>query len=720
MIIEQKGSELINSQEFKTSNFGVDEEDMPFLISLLRDKIYSDKMAAVIREYGTNAVDAHIEAGCPEKPFSVTLPTQLNQEFKVRDFGLGMSFEKIDKLYTKYCKSTKRNSNDANGALGLGCKAGFAYGDNFVVVSYFGGKKSTYNIVAGPDGSGQALLLDESDTKEPAGVEIIIPVPDHEITEFNKKAASIYKHFRVQPEVSGGGESFSMSFDTHFEGDFWKLLKKDKSSYFHKHSNPLAVMGDVAYPINIELLNNKLGYEYSYLSYISLVLNFSIGDLDINPSRESLEYTSKTYEAIDARLKEFQNSLSKFVSQKISSAGDLLSAYKYLRVFLSDLPRELRGSRTSTPFKWKDIHLDTNCVIHATPGVSASAFSFANRFGKKTHTFRRINYSNSNGTSYIDISDKYKYLFIPVGEKLKWKMYSIEQYFEDNGDEQSLMIFSFDDQKSYDEFAKKNNVKHYGKDQFQSAKLIEKEKPKILVDGKPRSSNYCPKRNCRVFEFQNGAFDYDKTYWEPVAKEDIPKKAYYVEINRYIPVNHGCENLCNSNIHKKVELMSKILGKKAPKIYGVKSIDVHKIENDWVEIGSWFISHVSEFKSSKEVRDAIRDQVLSSMHDFNLFSKPLQDLSHNHLLNRTIRFLNTCSAPHSHYNLLSGFPAEFKEAYEERAKSFNVKLAAKKRVSRVRDTYPLLKIAEHSYTRANEIDIANYIKGIDCLEVKNT
>ena len=122
MIATNKTHTLVRSHDFEESEFGIDQEDISFVIDLLRNQIYSNKPLAVIREYATNAVDAHAELGKGDEPIQVTLPTQFEPTFKVRDFGTGLSDEEIKNLYTRYCKSTKRNSNAFTGQLGIGCK----------------------------------------------------------------------------------------------------------------------------------------------------------------------------------------------------------------------------------------------------------------------------------------------------------------------------------------------------------------------------------------------------------------------------------------------------------------------------------------------------------------------------------------------------------------------------------------------------------------------
>jgi HSP90 family molecular chaperone len=147
------------SGPLQTINFGVKEHNMQHLMSILRDQLYSDKKLAPIREYSCNAVDANIENGKKDVPIKVTLPNENFHELKIRDYGKGLSYEEMVNIFCSYGESTKRNSNDYIGQLGIGSKSGFAYGDNFMVTSYKHGKKEVYTCVLDKSGIGSLINL---------------------------------------------------------------------------------------------------------------------------------------------------------------------------------------------------------------------------------------------------------------------------------------------------------------------------------------------------------------------------------------------------------------------------------------------------------------------------------------------------------------------------------------------------------------------------------
>ena len=142
----------LNSQNIYASSnieedqqFGMDKKDMPHITNILRSQLYSDKLLAILREYSTNAMDAHVEVGKPSTPITVTFPTLTEQTLSIRDYGDGLTEQEIMEIYIKYGASTKRNSNAFTGCLGIGCKSGFSYSTQFTITSYKNGYVKAYS-----------------------------------------------------------------------------------------------------------------------------------------------------------------------------------------------------------------------------------------------------------------------------------------------------------------------------------------------------------------------------------------------------------------------------------------------------------------------------------------------------------------------------------------------------------------------------------------------
>src|SRR3990167_11102196 len=208
---------------------------------MLSSGIYYDKIAAILREIGCNAADAHVEAGIANTPFEVKLPNRIDTQFYIRDFGPGLSHDDIMTLYTTYFASTKQSSNDVTGGFGLGSKSPFSYTDAFTIQSVYGGKKSTYSAHLGNDGAPTIALLttEEATSDWPHGITVSFPVPAADMGEFDIKAKNVYQWFNVFPTILGGAQIQPPTIET------------DRGTFFRSSvcGNQHVLMGNVMYPI---------------------------------------------------------------------------------------------------------------------------------------------------------------------------------------------------------------------------------------------------------------------------------------------------------------------------------------------------------------------------------------------------------------------------------------------------------------------------------------
>lgn len=159
--------------------FGVDADNMELIMEIL-SKLYAYPIRTMVQEYICNGRDAMREAGTWGKtPMVIGLPNTLEPTFRVRDYGVGISPDRMDNVFVNYGSSTKRDSNTQTGGFGIGSKSFRCYTDSMSVVSFHNGTK--YSYVIQPAG---CLLLSQESTKEPNGVEILIAVGHKDIHDF--------------------------------------------------------------------------------------------------------------------------------------------------------------------------------------------------------------------------------------------------------------------------------------------------------------------------------------------------------------------------------------------------------------------------------------------------------------------------------------------------------------------------------------------------------
>ena len=316
-MITQERANTVQTNGIKDSvSFGIKQDGLAHIFSVLRNQLYSDKILAVIREYTCNGVDAHTEAGKPNEPIVVTLPSRWDTTFKCRDFGLGLADSDIHDIYAFYGESTKRKSNAMIGQLGLGSKSAFAYGDNFVITSFVDGVKNTYNAFIDASQIGQIAKLASEPTTEPNGVEISIAVKDHDIQQFHDKAYNLFRYFKVRPTVHGGTFTYD-ALTPIVKGADWAI-------YGGNASNSVAIMGNIGYPIDNHWNDDQITATLS----AGLQVDFAIGDLEISASREKLQYTDRTKQAIKDKLMRVVKEVSDELNTRFNSCATLFDAHK--------------------------------------------------------------------------------------------------------------------------------------------------------------------------------------------------------------------------------------------------------------------------------------------------------------------------------------------------------------------------------------------------------
>jgi len=199
-----EGPKTITRGDFETIEIGIGRSAAAqgMILDVLTNTIYPDKISAIWREYGCNAMDANIEAGMHDLPIEITLPSSRASEAVIRDFGDGMSEEQMTEVYCMLGESTKRDSNAVTGTYGIGAKAGYAYGNMFTVTTWHKGKRTIYQFFR-DNGRLKMTKVSVTDSNEKSGTEVKVPVRNEDLEEFHQKAESVFRYFKVKPVVGG-------------------------------------------------------------------------------------------------------------------------------------------------------------------------------------------------------------------------------------------------------------------------------------------------------------------------------------------------------------------------------------------------------------------------------------------------------------------------------------------------------------------------------------
>jgi len=273
--------------------------------------MYGNRELAVTREYSTNAADAHVEAGVT-RPIEVTLPSSLNPNFIVRDFGEGMDLETLTEVYTQFGISTKRKTNTQNGMLGYGSKVGVAYTNTFTVTSIHGGIKRVAVINRKPDWAIVMKIVATSKTDEPSGTEIKVPV--HNPEEFATKAKNFYK-FWLPGLVLVNGKEPAQEVGR-------KIVDNLYAS--NQYGVSYIIMGNVPYKID----NPQALFAGSKMRHFHFIAYANNGDVEFTPNREGLKYTEKTKQALRDIFANLEASVRTTAAKEINDAKTPAEAFK--------------------------------------------------------------------------------------------------------------------------------------------------------------------------------------------------------------------------------------------------------------------------------------------------------------------------------------------------------------------------------------------------------
>jgi hypothetical protein len=306
--------------------------------------LYSDKPLAIVRELGCNAHDSHVQAGKPNRPFHIHAPNSLEPWITIQDYGTGISHENIYNIYAVYFESTKTNTNDQIGCLGLGSKSPFCYTDNFTITSVYGGVKRIYNAYFNETTMPTIALVSTMDTKDENGVAIQIPVKPEDFFNFYRAIQKSFRFFDVRPTISGG----SVVWDDEkpvLSGTDWMVYKS------FGYNEAFAIMGGVTYPLDCYKLNEK---NRAVVQRSGLVMKFDTGELDIVPSREGLSYDVPTIKALNDKVEKVVEDIKATITDTLAQQPNILEAikmYQHLEGKFNFLGNQFQN------LKWNDIEI---------------------------------------------------------------------------------------------------------------------------------------------------------------------------------------------------------------------------------------------------------------------------------------------------------------------------------------------------------------------------
>lgn len=177
----------------------INGDNMLSIFKLMIEK-YNDPATAVVREYTSNAWDAHEafknENGhYPDNPVEVTIPLMhsVEQTMIFKDYGIGMSGTEMAEVYTQFGKSTKTGNDYEQGGLGVGCKSGFAISPSMVISSVKDGLLNVMVATMDSQDITYTFLVENQETDQHSGTTVVIDMSNAEEVHL----FSLYRSYHI-------------------------------------------------------------------------------------------------------------------------------------------------------------------------------------------------------------------------------------------------------------------------------------------------------------------------------------------------------------------------------------------------------------------------------------------------------------------------------------------------------------------------------------------
>ena len=383
-----KTTNIIASDNLESSVMGMDAAGMDMATFFFRDKIYNNKIEAVVREYVCNAIDEHKKFGI-DKAVDYTLTA--DNTFSVRDYAGGLSEDGVRKIFGMYFRSTKSGSNESIGGFGVGSKAGHAYTDSFNILSHHDGQATTYVCALGGGDNGVPVghiyKMGSVPTNE-TGVEISLTVKDEDCSEFGHEMKmfhmkshgnirlsvgdNVYERNKIVCQVEKDGLIIRVCESMSLDDNFTHNGRGINYSYQARTKviQPIHIkMGDVSYGDLKTQLNGSAFQEFAVKEGFVASIECPIGSLNIPVSRESISDTKPN----EKYLVKVSDVFDAFLQEQFKDYTELSTPELFAKVCNGDKAKEMRSVLKAEFFTcgWKDLlgnslgGLANNIAIHS-------------------------------------------------------------------------------------------------------------------------------------------------------------------------------------------------------------------------------------------------------------------------------------------------------------------------------------------------------------------
>ena len=295
MRIAEAGSTLVGpGVALPTMTSRVDPAGARRMMEMLVN-LYADRRLAVVREYVANAVDATRAAGSGE-PVAVMTPSLVEPNLVVSDRGTGMTCAEVEATFLAFAASSKRDSNELVGGLGVGAKSAWTLAESFLVDTVKVGCRTTVRAARNLE---HQVLLADAPTDLPDGTTIIVPVEvAGHVDAWHQAVREVAAAHDAGAVLVDGAPVDSLAGGPNWVGPvgFRRVERPDRGVVVVRS-------GGTLFSSVPEVTSRVLG---AVGKVAGCVLELPIGSFDHTPSRESVIASQRTLAAVDAALGSYQ------------------------------------------------------------------------------------------------------------------------------------------------------------------------------------------------------------------------------------------------------------------------------------------------------------------------------------------------------------------------------------------------------------------------------
>lgn len=401
--------------------FSIDTSNQ-MIVSILRDKLYSNKIAAVCREVASNSRDANREAGKGDTPITISIYKEDSVTDEVQNFisfqdsGVGISPERIENVFLKYGSSTKRNSNTQTGGFGIGAKTPFAYNNEFLIETVSEddkGKrlKCIYQaIIMNETGFETSSLIPVSkeETTENTGTRIIVPIKERDIYDFEKEVLKATMFWSAKPVYQGFVSFNNIEVTTEVSNDNWTIVKGNYKHILGVSSYEMFLLVDeIPYIFDYRKVNSIdfAGITKSFIvsvstsswddNFINMIISFKTGELSLSASREEIEYTEGNLLKIQDEIEKVEADLIEKVKQIIEEKETLIEKAFFLNSFRGSDSVDVLGKYLKKIELFEKIKGEYNISYSTNDMLKKHFNTSSNSINNKLELYEFEKYSNA-------------------------------------------------------------------------------------------------------------------------------------------------------------------------------------------------------------------------------------------------------------------------------------------------------------------------------------